>query len=79
MVEYVEVIPGKLNASTIDFDIDLKDLQLDKQRSSSRVHDIRIFTKLMASNKGLKKQLNMLRLLFATGIELIKYFGTIKE
>jgi len=74
-VEYIQVIRGKLDESTINFDIDIKDFRLDEQQHSSKIDNIRIIAKLLASNKGIKKQSNMVRLLAAGGIEFIKYLG----
>ena len=73
-VEYIQVIHGKLYESTINFDLDLGDFQFDEQQSS-KMDNIRSITKLFASNKGIKKQANMIRLLIAGGIEFIKYLG----
>jgi len=75
-VEYIQVIRGKLDESTINFDIDLSDFRLDGQQQSSKFDNVRIIAKLLASNKGIKKQSNMVRLLAAGGIEFIKYLGT---
>jgi hypothetical protein len=40
--------------------------------------NVRIIAKLLASNKGIKRQPNMMRLLTAGSIEFIKYIGTKK-
>jgi len=74
-VEYIQVIRGKLDKSTINFDINLKDFRLDGQRSLSKIDKLRIVAKLLASNKGIKRQTNMMCLLVASGIEVIKYLG----
>ena len=76
MMEYIEVIPGKVDESTINFDVDLRDFKLDGQRRLSKIDNLRIIAKILASNKGIKKQPNMMRLLIAGGIEFIKYLGT---
>jgi len=75
-VEYIEVIRGKLDESTINFDVDLRDFKLDGQRRLSKIDNLQIVAKLLASNKGIKRQINMMRLLVAGGIEFIKYKGT---
>jgi len=75
-VEHVEVIRGKLDESTINFDVDLRDFKLDGQRRLSKIDNLQIVAKLLASNKGIKRQINMMRLLVAGGIEFIKYKGT---
>ena len=74
-VEYIQVIRGKLDESTINFDIDLRDFRLDGQQHSSKFDNVRIIAKLLASNKGIRKQSNMVRLFAAGGIEFIKYLG----
>jgi hypothetical protein len=75
MVEYIQVIRGKLDESTINFDIDIRDFRLDGRQQSSKIDNLRIIAKLLASNKGIKKQSNMVHLLAAGGIEFIKYLG----
>jgi radical SAM superfamily enzyme YgiQ (UPF0313 family) len=75
-VEYIQVIQGKLDESTINFNVDIRDFQLDGQQNLSKIDNLRIIAKLFASNKGIKKQSNMVRLLAAGGIEFIKYLGT---
>ena len=75
-VEYIQVIHGKLDESTINFDLDLNDFQLGGQRRSGKIHKIGIVGKLLVSSKGIKGQLNMVRLFLAGGVELIKYSGT---
>jgi len=75
-VECIQVIQGKLNESTINFDLDLNDFKLDGQRQPTKMDNIRIIVKLLASNKGIKRQPNMMRLLTAGSIEFIKYIGT---
>ena len=75
-VKYIRVISGKLDENTINFDIDLKDFELDGQRLFSKVDYIRLLAKLFASNKSIKKQFNMMRLFIAGGIELIDYLKT---
>jgi hypothetical protein len=76
MMEYIEVIQGKIDESTINFDVDLRDFKLDGQRRLSKIDNLQIVAKLLASNKGIKKQPNMMRLLTAGSIEFIKYLGT---
>jgi len=75
-VECIQVIQGKLNESTINFNLDLNDFKFDGQRQPTKMNNIRIIVKLFASNKGIKRQPNMMRLLAAGGIEFIKYIGT---
>jgi hypothetical protein len=75
-VEYIQVIRGKLDDSSINFDINLQDFRLDGQRSLSKIDKLRIVAKLLASNKGIKRKANMMRLLTASGIDVIKSLGT---
>ncbi len=75
-IEYIEVIRGKVDGSTINFNVDLRDFKLDEQRRLSKIDNLQIIAKLLASNKGIKRQPNMMRLLVAGGIEFIKYLGT---
>ena len=75
-VEHIQVICGKIDESTINFDVNLEDFRLDEQQGLSRADNIQIILKLLASNKGIRKQHNMLRLFAATGIEFAKYLGT---
>jgi len=74
-VEYIQVIRGKLDDSSINFDINLRDFRLDGQRSFSKIDKLRIVAKLLASNKGIKRKTNMIRLLAASGVDVIKYLG----
>jgi radical SAM superfamily enzyme YgiQ (UPF0313 family) len=75
-VECIQVIQGKLNESTINLDLDLNDFKLDGQQQPTKMDNIRIIVKLLASNKGIRRQSKMMRLLTAGSIEFIKYIGT---
>lgn len=70
---------GKLDESTINFGINLRNFRLDGQQNLSKIDNLRIVAKLLASNKGIKKQANMMRLLVAGSIEFIKYLGVKKD
>ena len=74
-VEYINVIQGKIDESTINFEIDLNDFQLDGKRKSSKFNDVLTIFKLLSSNRGLKRQFNLIRLLLAGSVELVKYTG----
>jgi len=74
-VEYIQVIRGTQDDSSIHFDINLQDFRLE-QRNFSKIDKIRIVTKLLASNKGVKRKTNLIRLLAAGGIDVIKSLGT---
>lgn len=75
-VEHIQVIPGKIEGATIDFEAELNDFKINGQQRSPKIHNIRIATKLVASNKGIKKQVNLYRLITAMGIEYTAYLGT---
>ncbi|HUV61053.1 MAG TPA: hypothetical protein VMW71_02675, partial [Thermoplasmata archaeon] len=75
-VEHIQVIPGKAEGATIDFDAELNDFKINGQQRSSRLNDIRLVAKLLASNKGIKRQLGLCRLITAAGIEFTMYLGT---
>lgn len=75
-VDYIQAIPGKIDGATIDFDVELNDLKINGQQRSSKINKIRIVAKLLASNKGIKKQLGLCRLITAAGIEFTMYLGT---
>jgi len=74
-VEYIQVIRGKLDDSTINFEINLREFRIDRQRSLSKIDKLRIVAKLLASNKGIKRKTNMMRLFAASGVEVVKYLG----
>lgn len=70
-VEYVRVIPGKSDQNTINLDVDLNCFEFGGDHGLNVVDRIRIFGKMLASNRGIRKQPNMMRLLMAGGIELV--------
>ncbi len=72
-VEYVQAIRDKLKNSTIDFDIDINDVLLDGRPLTSRIDKIKIGVKILNSNKGFKRRINMFRLFLAAGLEFITY------
>jgi radical SAM superfamily enzyme YgiQ (UPF0313 family) len=71
VVEYVRVIPGKSDQNTINLDVDLNYFKFGGDHGLNVVDRIRIFGKMLASNRGIKKQPNMMRLLMAGGLELV--------
>ncbi len=75
-VEYVQVISGRIDETTINFELDLADLQADGEGGSSKINKFRILARLFASNKGIKKRLNLSRLIIAAAIEFITHLGT---
>jgi radical SAM superfamily enzyme YgiQ (UPF0313 family) len=70
-VEYVKVIPGRSDTSSINLEVDLKYFQFDTGYDPNLIDNIGILGKMLASNRGIKKQLSMVRLLMAGGIELL--------
>jgi len=72
-VEYIQAVPGKSDLNTINLDVDLNSFEFDGGRvmDISTTDSIRILGKMLASNRGIKKQPNMMRLLMAGGIELV--------
>ena len=79
-VEHIQVIPGKMDVSkvTINFDAELNDVKVNGngQQKSSKMNGLRIAAKLLASNKGIKRQFGLLRLITAAGIEYVTYSGS---
>ena len=75
-VEYIQVIPGKSDLNTINLDIDLEDFRFDNGYEISVINSIRILGKMLASNRGIEKQHNMMRLLTASCLELVEHLGT---
>jgi len=70
-VEYIQVIPGRSDLNTINMDVDLNYFEFGGGRSLNIIDSIRIFGKMLASNRGIRKQPNMMRLLMAGGLELV--------
>lgn len=77
-VEYIQVIPGKSELSTINLDMDLNYFEFDGGYNLNIIDSIRIVGKMLASNRGIKKQPSMMRFLMAGGVELVMgYLRTI--
>jgi radical SAM superfamily enzyme YgiQ (UPF0313 family) len=72
-VEYIQAIRGKSKECSIIFDIDINDFIPDGRSQQSKIDELRKVTKILASNKGIKRRFNMFRLLIAAGIELLTY------
>jgi hypothetical protein len=70
-VEYIQVIPGKTDLNTINLEIDLDDFGFEESNDLDIIDVVRILGKMLASNRGIKKQPNMIRLLMAGGLELV--------
>ncbi len=75
-VVYVHVTNGRVDEPTINFEIDMADVLVHGKWNVTIIEKIRTITKLLASNKGIKRRYNLGRLLFAAGIELFSYLGT---
>ncbi len=75
-VEYVQVTEGRVDEPTINFELEMADVLVHGKPNVTLIEKIRTITKLLASNKGIKRRYNLGRLLFATGIEFFSYLGT---
>ena len=69
-VEYIQAIPGKSDLSTINLDVDLDYFDFDGDHNLNALDSVRILGKMLASNRGIRKQTNLMRLVMATGTEL---------
>jgi anaerobic magnesium-protoporphyrin IX monomethyl ester cyclase len=70
-VEYIQVIPGRSDHSTVNVDLELDDFNFSKSGSVNLVESIAILGKMLASNKGIRKQPTMIRLIVAGGMEMV--------
>jgi len=70
-VEYIQVIPGRSDRSTINMDLDLDDFNFSESGSVTLVKSVGIVGKMLASNRGLRKQPTMIRLMIAGGLEMV--------
>jgi anaerobic magnesium-protoporphyrin IX monomethyl ester cyclase len=70
-VEYIQVIQGRTDLSTINLEMDLNNFKFDEGNDLSIIDNLRILGKMLVSNRGLKKQPNMMRLLMAGGLEFV--------
>ena len=73
-VKYIQVVPEKKKGATIDFEVDLQDLRYYGQVQSTPVDGLKTALNLLASNKGFRRKLNLLKLLIAGGAETIRYY-----
>jgi radical SAM superfamily enzyme YgiQ (UPF0313 family) len=71
-VEYIQVIPGKTDLNTINLEIDLDDFEFEEGNDIDIIDGIQILGKMLASNRGIRKQPNMIRLWMAGGVELVR-------
>jgi len=70
-VEYIRVIQGRSDQSTINMDLDLDDFNFSESGNVTLVRSIGIVGKMLASNRGLRKQPTMIRLMIAGGLEMV--------
>jgi radical SAM superfamily enzyme YgiQ (UPF0313 family) len=70
-VEYIQVVPGKNDRSTINLDLDLEEFGFGEEYRPNALDGIRIIGKMLASNRGLEKQPNMMRLMVAGIMEVM--------
>jgi len=73
-VEYIQALPYKRDGATIDFDADLSDLKRNGSEETNLIDGMRVALKVLASNKGFRRKLNLLKLVIAGGAEAIRYF-----
>ncbi len=79
-VEFIQVIPGRSDLSSINLDMDLKCFRFDDGYDLDIIDNLRTMVKMLASNRGMRRQANMLRLLMAGGLELVVgYLRTIDQ
>jgi hypothetical protein len=71
-VEYIQVIPGRTNLNTINLEIDLKDFKFDGDRDLDLIEIVRILAGMLFSNRGMKKQPKMVRLMTAISTEFVR-------
>ncbi|MCG7840846.1 MAG: hypothetical protein MIO87_02925, partial [Methanomassiliicoccales archaeon] len=64
-VDNIQVIPGKSPQNTINLDVELDDFRFEEDQEMNIIDYIRILTKMITSNKGIKKRLNFGRILLA--------------
>jgi radical SAM superfamily enzyme YgiQ (UPF0313 family) len=69
-VEYIQVIPGRSEHTTINMDMELDDFQFGGSRKLNMFDIVLISSKMLASNRGIRKQPTMVRLMVAGGLEL---------
>jgi radical SAM superfamily enzyme YgiQ (UPF0313 family) len=74
-VEYIKVVPGRADTSTIDLAVNLDDFKIGKGEDLNLLDSIRIAEKMMVSNRGIKRSWNLIRFLLATSFESFGYFG----
>jgi hypothetical protein len=70
-VEYIQVIPGRSEHSTVNMDLDLDDFNFSESGNVDLVESIAILGKMLASNRGIRKQPTMIRLIVAGGLEMV--------
>jgi radical SAM superfamily enzyme YgiQ (UPF0313 family) len=76
-VEYIQIVPGRTERDSINLELDLVEFEFGGDHDRNIIDDIRIVGKMIASNRGIKKQPNMIRLFMAGSIEsLVGYVRT---
>jgi radical SAM superfamily enzyme YgiQ (UPF0313 family) len=73
-VEYIQVVPGRSDLNTINLEIDLRDFEFGGGRDLNLIDMLRIMGKMLTSNRGIRKQPTMMRLLIAGSVMLIAGF-----
>jgi anaerobic magnesium-protoporphyrin IX monomethyl ester cyclase len=70
-VEYIQVIPGKADYSTVNVDLELDDFNFSETGNVTLVESIAILGKMLVSNRGIRRQPTMVRLMVAGGLEMV--------
>jgi magnesium-protoporphyrin IX monomethyl ester (oxidative) cyclase len=70
-VEYVKVIPGRTDKNTVNLELEMDDFDFSVDRDPNPVNILRMLSKMLASNRGMRKAPNLFRLLMAGGVELV--------
>lgn len=72
-VRNIQVMAGRSPRSSINIIVDLEDFRIGNGGPLTALDSVRILTKVLASNQGVKRRSNMMRLMMASGFELIRH------
>jgi len=72
-VRNIQVMAGCSPTSSIDINVDLEDFKIGNGGPLTALDNVRILTKTIASNQGVKRRFNMMRLMMASGFEMIRH------
>ena len=71
-VKYIQVIPGRTDLNTINLEMDLDDFKFEGDCDLKLIDIIGILGGMLASNRGIRKQPNMVRLMTAISTEFVR-------